>query len=53
VELRAEAWGVAYAGSYNPLYATIHRLKSKLLDAGVQEVEVKAAYRKGYRLEVG
>lgn len=52
VELRAEAWGTTYAGSYNPLYAVIHRLKTKLADAGVKEVRIKAAYKKGYRLDV-
>lgn len=51
-ELRAEAWGTTYAGSYNPVYAVIHRLKTKLHDANVEEVSIKAAYKKGYRLEV-
>lgn len=52
VELRADAWGAAYASSYTPLYAVIHRLKTKLADADVKEVRIKAVYKKGYRLDV-
>ncbi|MDA0377966.1 MAG: response regulator transcription factor [Bacteroidetes bacterium] len=52
VELRGEAWGSTYAGTYNPLYAVVHRLKTKLRDAGVKRVQIKAAYKKGYRLQV-
>lgn len=51
-ELMGEVWGVRYVGSNSSLYATIHRLKSKLNDAGVKRTSIEAVYRKGYLLKV-
>ena len=51
-ELRNEAWGTTYPGSFSSLYSVIHRLKIKLHDAGVKEVQIRAIYKKGYQLQV-